>query len=76
MEEVDTVLPTKKQVSGEQIAHRAYELWEARGRPPGDGAEDWLAAECELRGDTRHARIGAFKDFFARWFGGIRRKAA
>ena len=34
----------------EQIAARAYQLWEAEGRP-GDRAEQhWLAAEGELRG--------------------------
>jgi hypothetical protein len=36
------------QVSTEEIARRAYELWEARGRPSGDGSEDWDAAVAEL----------------------------
>ena len=34
--------PDKKTVSCQQIANRAYEIWEARDRPPGDGVEDWL----------------------------------
>jgi hypothetical protein len=35
-------------VSEQEIARRAYELWQARGCPAGDGAEDWQAAEKEL----------------------------
>ncbi len=34
----------------EQIAARAFQLWEARGRPAGTDREDWLEAErilCE-----------------------------
>jgi len=31
------------------IRLRAYEKWEAAGRPSGDGAEFWLDAERELR---------------------------
>lgn len=33
----------------EQIARRAYELYEQRGRENGRDMEDWLAAERELR---------------------------
>jgi hypothetical protein len=32
------------------IRTRAYHLWEAAGRPPGDGVNFWLRAERELRG--------------------------
>ena len=32
----------------EQIAVRAYELWEARGCPDGSSEEDWFAAEAQL----------------------------
>lgn len=35
----------------EEIARRAYQLYEARGREHGRAHEDWLAAEAELRGD-------------------------
>jgi hypothetical protein len=38
----------ESQVSTEEIARRAYEIWEARGRPAGDGSEDWDAAVAEL----------------------------
>jgi hypothetical protein len=31
-----------------EIAHRAYQLWEARGSPWGSPDEDWFRAECEL----------------------------
>jgi hypothetical protein len=32
----------------EEIARRAYELWEQRGRPNGSREEDWFRAESEL----------------------------
>ena len=31
------------------IAHRAYELFQERGREPGRELDDWLRAEHELR---------------------------
>ncbi len=36
-------------ISEADIARRAYELWEARGYPVGDGSEDWLVAQRELQ---------------------------
>jgi Protein of unknown function (DUF2934) len=39
---------THAEVPTEEIARRAYEIWEARGRPQGDGTEDWKAAAAEL----------------------------
>jgi hypothetical protein len=33
----------------QQIAERAYFLWEERGRPVGSPEIDWLRAERELR---------------------------
>jgi hypothetical protein len=39
---------TSQGVSHEEIAQRAYELWQARGCPEGDGSEDWDAALSEL----------------------------
>jgi hypothetical protein len=35
----------------EDIARRAYELWEARGCPHGCADEDWYRAEQELSGE-------------------------
>jgi hypothetical protein len=34
----------------EQIARRAYELYEARGREDGHDLDDWLRAEAEIMG--------------------------
>jgi hypothetical protein len=39
---------TATDIPTEEIARRAYEIWEARGRPAGDGSEDWDAAVAEL----------------------------
>lgn len=30
-----------------RVRNRAYELWQAAGKPAGDGAEYWLQAEAE-----------------------------
>jgi hypothetical protein len=47
-----------QEVCQKEVARRAYEIWEARGRPEGDGSEDWDAALAELtpqgRGGLRH----------------------
>ena len=42
--------PGVKQISREEIARRAYERYEKRGRQPGREIEDWLHAERELKG--------------------------
>lgn len=39
---------TKRRPTHDQIAQRAYELYEARGRQPGHAQHDWLRAEREL----------------------------
>jgi len=49
-----TITAEPRPVSAEQIRNRAYELYLARGRGPGDPVQDWLQAETELR--TRPAR--------------------
>lgn len=36
-------------VPNEKIAARAYEIWQASGRPHGHDQEHWLQAERELR---------------------------
>jgi hypothetical protein len=38
----------RKELSREDIAHRAYELYTQRGREPGKDVEDWIRAEQEL----------------------------
>jgi hypothetical protein len=37
----------------EQIAARAYEIWEAQGRPEGADRENWFEAERQLRATAR-----------------------
>jgi hypothetical protein len=37
-----------------QIAKRAYELYEQRGRQDGRAVEDWKQAEREIRKDEPH----------------------
>jgi hypothetical protein len=52
-------MPTlNTQVTQEEIARRAYEIWQSRGCPQGDGSDDWQAAEAELIG-TRISRNSA-----------------
>ncbi len=36
--------------SGDDVAHRAYELFQMRGGEPGHDLDDWLQAERELSG--------------------------
>ena len=44
------VLATKSRpVLEDDIRRRAYHLWEAAGRPPGDGSHFWVEAERELK---------------------------
>jgi len=38
------------QIEEDQIAARAYQLWEERGCPIGSPEVDWYQAEQELRG--------------------------
>ena len=38
----------RKEVSKEDIAHRAFELYTQRGCEPGKDVEDWVSAEKEL----------------------------
>ena len=37
----------------DDVARRAYQLWEAAGRPQGKDMEYWLQAEAEIRGDRQ-----------------------
>ncbi len=47
---VTTVEQGEKQVTQEQIAAKAKEIWTARGTPWGQDLEIWLEAERVLRG--------------------------
>lgn len=50
-------------VSDQEIARRAYEIWESRGCPQSDGSDDWQAAVAELsalkvcRNDSTQRRV-------------------
>jgi hypothetical protein len=47
----DLVRQQTQNSSHEEIAVRAYQLWEERGRPIGSPEEDWSRAENEMRGE-------------------------
>jgi hypothetical protein len=51
----------RKEVSKEDIAHRAYELYTQRGSEPGKDVEDWVRAEKQLSAEPgfAQARAGA-----------------
>ena len=53
LENQGTSRGTTSHRSAEEIARRAYELWQKRGAPHGSDQEDWHAAERELDG-SRH----------------------
>jgi hypothetical protein len=40
-------------ISDDAIAKRAYELWEARGCPHGDGNDNWQLAKKQLQAEAR-----------------------
>jgi hypothetical protein len=43
-------MTVKREISRDQIAELAHQLWNERGRQHGQDAEDWLRAEQLLRG--------------------------
>jgi hypothetical protein len=45
---------TSARPSDEEIALRAYEIYEREGRQPGRELQNWLAAEAELTGAKNH----------------------
>jgi hypothetical protein len=49
---------TQPVVSDDEIARRAYEIWQRRGCPASDGTEDWQTAKAELLA-ARIARNGS-----------------
>jgi hypothetical protein len=62
-------------VSDDQIARRAYEIWQARGCPQGDGSADWLAAKEELLA-TRVSRNGTTQQRVQTWWHRVRERIA
>jgi hypothetical protein len=49
-DELPVVIPIEQ-----QIQQRAYELYEQRGRTGGHELDDWLQAECEIKGTQAKA---------------------
>ncbi len=60
-------------ISSDAIASRAYELWQDRGCPSGDGANDWQAAKDQLAAEAQSSRG---RGIFLRLFDRLRKKAA
>ena len=48
--------PLANSIPDEEIAKRAFELYEARGRQNGHDVEDWLRAEQELEEEQTRLR--------------------
>jgi Protein of unknown function (DUF2934) len=49
MSDLHRSTPKQDVPTRDQVAQRAYELYERRGSEPGRDVEDWLTAETELR---------------------------
>jgi DUF2934 family protein len=64
---------TQPVVSDEEIARRAYEIWQARGCPASDGSQDWQAAKEELMA-ARIGRNGSTQDRIQTWWRRVREK--
>ena len=43
-------------IDEQAIAAKAYELWQARGCPEGDGQDDWQEAKTQLLAETSSRR--------------------
>jgi hypothetical protein len=66
---------TQTHISDEEIARRAYEIWQSRGCPATDGQEDWEAAKAELTA-TRIGRNGSTQQRLQTWWQRVRQKIA
>ncbi len=42
----------RKELSKDEVAHRAYELYVQRGGEPGKDVQDWIRAEKELSSES------------------------
>jgi hypothetical protein len=69
----ETQVSSEPQLSRDEIARRAYEIWQARGCPPTDGSEDWQAAEQQLTAE-RVSRNGSTQDRMQSWLSRVRQK--
>jgi hypothetical protein len=66
---------TEPQVSDEEIARRAYEIWQSRGCPASDGSEDWQTAKQELLAE-KIGRNGSTQARLQNWWSRVRQKIA
>lgn len=59
---------TAEPISDETISIRAYEIWQARGCPEGDGNDNWQAAQEQLAAEAEQTteRLGPLRRFWAR----------
>ena len=55
----EVAMTERNEVSREDIAHRAYELYTQRGCAPGYDVEDWVRAERQLGGEPNFAQARA-----------------
>ena len=62
-------------ISDDEIAQRAYEIWQSRGCPASDGSEDWEAARAELMA-SRVGRNGSTQARLQTWWQRVREKIA
>lgn len=60
-------------IGEEEIARRAYDIWQARGCPPGDGTADWHAAEAQLMA-ARIRRGNSTQERAQSWWQRVRKK--
>lgn len=44
----------KMTATHDEIAHKAYEIWLAKGRPPGQADQNWREAEAALTDAVSH----------------------
>ncbi len=68
------------EISEAAIAQRAYEIWESRGCPDGDGSENWEAAKEQLIAENQLAEAptesGRGRGPLLRFFDRLRNRAA
>jgi hypothetical protein len=65
----------QREIPQEEIARRAYEIWQSRGCPDSDGSEDWETARSQLI-QERIARNGSTRERLQSWWSRVRQKAA
>lgn len=64
-------------ITDEAIARRAYEIWESRGCPNGDGGDDWETAKLQLLSETcSEPALGTRRGPLLRFLDRLRNRAA